>query len=151
NPDRTLATLPLLSEHERRQLFRDWNGTEVPFFDAARFVHELVESQARQSADAIAVTAGDQYLTYRELNHRANQLAHYLRLLGVGPDVPVGLLVERSLSQMVGVLGVMKAGGAYVPLDSTHPAERLAFILADTRAPVVLTTSHLIGRLTRSQ
>ena len=100
-----------------------------------------------QTPDAVAVGFGNQHLTYRELNRRANQLAHYLQTLGVGPEVPVGLCLERSLEMVVAILGVLKAGGAYVPLDPAYPQERLAFILEETQSPVLLTQSHVLPHL----
>src|SRR5205085_8700705 len=100
--------------------------------------------QAAATPDAGALVSGDQVLSYGELNRRANQLAHYLRALGVGPNVLVGLCVERSLDMVVGLLGILKAGGAYVPLDPTYPSERLSFMLEDASAPV-LVTRHTIS------
>jgi amino acid adenylation domain-containing protein len=97
--------------------------------------------------EAVALVAGDQELCYAELNRRANQLAHYLHTLGVGPNSRVALCVERSLDMVVGFLGILKAGGAYVPLDPAYPAERLAFLLEDAQAPVLVTQQHLVARL----
>jgi amino acid adenylation domain-containing protein len=110
-------------------------------------IDELFEAQVEKSPDAIAVVFEDKQLTYQNLNQRANQLAHYLRKLGVGPETFVGLCVERSLEMIVGLLGVLKAGGAYVPLDPGYPKERLAFMLEETQAPVLLTQWGLIGKL----
>src|SRR6202011_4221969 len=97
--------------------------------------------------DAVAITFGDQSLTYQELNQRADQVAGYLQSLRVGPDVPVGLFVERSFEMMAGILGVLKAGGTCLPLDPAHPAERLSFMLGETQVPVVLTHSRLRAHL----
>ena len=97
-----------------------------------------------RTPDAVAVVFEDDQLTYRELNRRANQLAHYLRSLDVGPEVLVGICVERSLEMVVGLLGILKAGGAYVPLDPTYPKERLAFMLEDTQAQVLLSQECLL-------
>jgi len=141
DPDCRLSDLPLLTPAERHQL-ADWNVTTTPY-PAGRCLHELVEAQVERTPDAVAVQFGDAELSYRELNARANQLAHYLRRLGVGPEVRVGICVERSLEQMIGLLGVLKAGGAYLPLDPTYPAERLAYMLEDAGTPVVLTQQHL--------
>ncbi len=110
-------------------------------------VQQLVERQAVIRPDAVALVAGNQTLSYQELNQRANQLAHYLRALGVGPDVLVGLCVERSLELVIGLLGILKAGGAYVPLDPAYPAERLAFMVEDARVPVLITRQDLARRL----
>ena len=111
---------------------------------------ELFAAQVARSPGATAVVFGDASLTYGELDARANQLAHHLRGLGVGPEVVVGLCVERSLEMVVGLLGILKAGGAYLPLDPAYPRERLAFMLADARAPVLLTQSALRAQLPAS-
>lgn len=114
-------------------------------------IHQLVELQVSKTPDAIAVIFEDQQLTYRELNERANQLAHYLQTLGVKPEVLVGICVERSLEMIVGLLGILKAGGAYVPLDPSYPQERLSFIIEDTQLPVLLTQHHLLERIPTHQ
>lgn len=114
-------------------------------------IHQLFEAQVEQTPEAIAVVFEDEQLTYRELNQRANQLAHYLLGLGVRPEVLVGICLERSLNLVVGLLAILKAGGAYVPLDPAYPKERLAFMLADTQAPVVLTQAHLVEGLPAHQ
>ena len=124
-PAQPLDRLSLLSIEERQQLLQDWNQTEIPVPDDC--IHELFEQQVARTPAAIAVTFGSEQLTYQELNERANQLAHYLRLQGVGPDVLVGLYLERSLAMMVGLLAIHKAGGGYLPLDPEFPADRLAF------------------------
>ena len=110
-------------------------------------VPELFEAQAARTPAAVAVVFADQQLTYAQLDARANQLAHHLRGLGVGPEVVVGLCVERSLEMLVGLLGILKAGGAYLPLDPAYPSERLAFMLEDARAPVLVTQSRLLDQL----
>ncbi|HWI56637.1 MAG TPA: AMP-binding protein, partial [Bacillota bacterium] len=110
-------------------------------------IPELFEAQVRKTPNAVAVNHGEQKLTYRELNEQANQLAHYLRTLGVGPEVPVALYLERSLQMVVAILGVLKAGGAYVPIDLAYPKERLSFMLEDSQAPVLLTQASLRGAL----
>jgi len=134
-----------LSEIELQQLAA-WNATQRDYPRDAR-VPELVALQASATPDAIALAADNQVLTYRELNHRANQLAHYLQRLGVGPNILVGLCVERSLDMVVGLLGILKAGGAYVPLDPSYPADRLIFMLEDAHAPVLVTQQTLAARL----
>ncbi|HEV2845900.1 MAG TPA: condensation domain-containing protein, partial [Thermoanaerobaculia bacterium] len=136
DPGRRLSELPLLSEAEREQLVVDLNATgrEVPEV----CVHEGIAAQATRTPDAVAVTFGTASLTYRELDRRANALAHRLRGLGVGPEARVGIALERSLEMVVGVLAVLKAGGAYVPLDPFYPAERLAFMREDSGIALVL-------------
>ena len=146
DPDRHLSELPLLDEAERHQLLFDWNETAIEY-PRDRCVHELFEEQVERTPDAVAVVFEEQQLTYRELNRRANQLAHHLRALGVGPEVLVCICVERSLEMAVGLLGILKAGGTYVPLDPSSPATRLKFVLGDTRAPVLLTQERLVDRL----
>jgi amino acid adenylation domain-containing protein len=145
-PERRLSELPILSEAERHQLLVAWNATRVDFPHTAT-LPALFEAQVARSPDASAVRGDGQTLTYRELDHRANQLAHHLRTLGVGPDVPVGLCLARSPALVIGMLGILKAGGAYVPLDPSYPAARLAFMLKDTRAPVLLTEAPLLAQL----
>jgi amino acid adenylation domain-containing protein len=146
DPERRLSELPLLTEEERQQILVEWNATASDY-PRERCVHELFEAQVERTPEAVAVACEGQHLTYRELNWRANQLAHHLRRLGVGPEVPVGICVERSLEMLVGLLGILKAGGAYVPLDPTCPLERLAFVLNDTRVPLLLTQERLVSRL----
>ena len=107
----------------------------------------MFAAQAERTPDAVAVVGEDQTLSYGELEVRANRLAHHLRGLGVGPEVVVGLCVERSAAMVVGLLGILKAGGAYLPLDPSYPAERLGFMLADAGAPVLVTTAALAGAL----
>ena len=125
NPQQQIRELPLLSEQERHQLLVQWNDTQI-HYPAHKCIHSLFEEQVQRTPDAIALVFEDQQLTYWELNARANQLAHYLQSLGVGPEVLVGICVERCVSMVVGLLGILKAGGAYVPLDSTYPAEHPA-------------------------
>jgi amino acid adenylation domain-containing protein len=145
-PDQNIASLPLISAAERQQILFEWN-TPTAARLGDRCVHQLFESQALRTPDAIATMFEDQHLTYQELNKRANQLARYLRQQGVGPDVPVVLCLERSPELLVGLLGILKAGGVYVPLDPTYPRDRLEFILNDTDAPVLLTETALVERL----
>ncbi|HYY43190.1 MAG TPA: amino acid adenylation domain-containing protein, partial [Pyrinomonadaceae bacterium] len=144
-PRTRISALPLMAEAEARRLLVEWNDTATEF-PRDLCIHELVEQQAAATPEAVAAIFGDERLTYAELNARANQLAHTLRAHGVGPEEVVGLLVTRSLAMLVGVLGVLKAGGAYLPLDAEHPRERLAFMLADARARVLLTEAHLRER-----
>ena len=145
DPDQSLSSLPLLTTAERHQLLVEWNNTQAEF-PKDQGVHELVQAQAARTPNATAVIFENEQLVYGELNQRANQLAHHLQKLGVGPDVLVGLCVERSLDMVVGLLGILKAGGAYVPLDPTYPQERLSFMLEDAKVPVLLTQSRLAER-----
>ncbi|HEY9724954.1 MAG TPA: amino acid adenylation domain-containing protein [Chroococcales cyanobacterium] len=145
NPNRCLWDLPFVTQAERHQLLVEWNDTRG--YPKEACIHELFEIQAEQTPDAVAVVYQDQQLTYQELNIKANKLAHHLRTLGVGPEVLVGICVERSLEMVVGLLGILKAGGAYVPLDPKYPKERLADLLSDSQAPVLLTQQPLVTRL----
>jgi amino acid adenylation domain-containing protein len=144
-PDVPIATIPLLTEEEQHQLLRAWNNTtaQVP---EGMCLYELFETQAERVPDHIAVISPstNQRLTYCELNRRANQLAHYLRRLGVGPDVLVGICLERSAETLTGLLGILKAGGGYVPFDLTFPKERIRMMMEDTGAPVIVTQESLL-------
>ncbi|MTJ55116.1 LLM class flavin-dependent oxidoreductase, partial [Anabaena sp. UHCC 0253] len=146
HPQQPLHQLPLLSVSEQQQILGDWNDTAQPL-PTNRCIHELFEIQAESTPDGVAVAFQERQLTYRELNEQANQLAHYLQLQGVGPDVLVGIHLERSLEMMIGLLAIHKAGGAYLPLDPDFPPERLALMLADSQAPVILTEEKLIPKL----
>ena len=150
DPNQPITSLPLLTQAERQQLLGEWNATQADYPQNLCLPH-LFEQQVEDSPGAAAVVFEDERLTYRQLNERANQLAHHLRKLGVGPETVVGLCVERSLEMLVGLLGILKAGGAYVPLDPTYPQERLAFMLEDTQAPVLLTQQRLLARLPAHQ
>jgi len=145
DPGQRLSALPLLTAAEQRQVVQ-WNNTQAEF-PRERCIHQLFEEQVKRTPEAVAVVCEDQQLTYAQLNQRANQLAHSLRNLGVGPEIRVGLCVERSLEMIVGLLGILKAGGAYVPLDSAYPRERLAFILEDAQVAVLVTSKTLLERL----
>ncbi|GCE07390.1 non-ribosomal peptide synthetase [Dictyobacter aurantiacus] len=145
-PEQRIQNVPLLTEEERRVAVEDWNQTQTAY-PTDRCLHQLFEEQARRQPRAVAVSYEEQELSYASLDARANQLAHYLQRLGVGPDVIVGLCVERSIEMVVGILGILKAGGAYAPLDPNYPRERLAFMLGETRAPVVLTQQRLLTNL----
>ena len=146
DPEQRLSDLPLLTETERQQLLVEWNGTKT---DCPQdlCIHQLFEAQVERTPDAIAVVFEAEQLTYGELNRRANQLAHHLRALGVGPEVLVAICLERSLEMVIGLLGILKAGGAYLPLDPAYPKERLAFMLKDAQAPVLLTRERLAAGL----
>jgi len=123
-----------------------WSNSPIVYSRDA-CLYEMFEAQVEQTPDAIAVILENKQLTYRQLNQRANQLAHHLRTLGVGTEILVGICMERSLEMVVGLLGILKAGGAYVPLDPEYPLDRLAFILEDTQAPVMLTQEKLVNSL----
>ncbi|MBI5301746.1 MAG: amino acid adenylation domain-containing protein [Chloroflexi bacterium] len=146
HPDQSIATMPMLTEAEEHQLLIEWNDTraDLPLDDCA---HHLFQAHVERAPDALAIATQDQQLTYRELNQRANQLAHYLQKLGVAPDVLVGICMERSIELVIAALGVLKAGGAYVPLDPTVPPERLTYMLTDAQSPVLLTHSGLVTNL----
>jgi amino acid adenylation domain-containing protein len=146
SPGTPVSALPLLTDAERHRLLVEWNQTHAGTSTDA-CLPALIEAQVARAPDVAAVRLGDEVLTYGELNRRANQLAHHLRRLGVGPEVRVGLCLERSVEQVVGVLGILKAGGAYVPFEPSTPQERLAFMLWDSRAPVLVTREKLAHRL----
>ncbi len=145
-----LATESSAAKVDSVAILHAWNRTRAEY-PKDWCVQQLFEAQVERTPGAVAAVFQDQEFTYRELNQRANQLAHYLRQLGVGPEVPVGICVARSLQLAVAVLGVLKAGGAYVPLDAAYPDDRLAFMLADTCGPVLLTQKPLLGRLPQSK
>ncbi|HEV2735730.1 MAG TPA: amino acid adenylation domain-containing protein, partial [Longimicrobiaceae bacterium] len=146
DPDVPLSRLSLLDAAERDLVVHAWNRTAAPY-PADACVHQLFEAQARRTPDAVAVVCGDDSLTYRELDTRANRLARHLVRLGVGPEVRVGLCLERSLELMACILGVMKAGGAYVPVDPSHPAERIGYVFEDSGVSVVLTQERVLDGL----
>lgn len=140
HPEQRISELPILTQTERYQLLVEWNETKQDY-PQDTCIHHLIEKQVERTPDAVAVVFQDQQLTYRELNDRANQLAHYLQKLGVGPEVRVGISTERSLEMIIGLMGILKAGGAYVPLDPDSPRDRLAFMLKDTQLRVLVTRS----------
>jgi amino acid adenylation domain-containing protein len=145
-PDEPVGALPLLSPAERETLLVDWNQTATDY-PRESTVPALFAATAARVPERVALVYGEETLTYAELDRRSNQLARALSRRGVGPDVLVGLFLERSLDLLVAILGVLKAGGAYLPLDLQYPPERLAFMLEDSRPVVLLTTSGLTGRL----
>ena len=136
---------PMLTATDQ-QLLLTWNTTQQEYQGGAT-VSQLVAMQADLNSEVVALVAAEQNMSYGELNRRANQLAHYLQQFGVGPNVLVGICVERSLDMVIGLLGILKAGGAYVPLDSTYPSERLAFMLNDAQTRVVVAQQHLLPYL----
>ena len=141
-----ISEIPLLSEQERDRMLVEWNDTEVVYPPGA-FIHVMFEDQARRTPDAAAVVFEGGCLSYDQLNKRANQLASYLRAKGVGSEAIVGICLDRSLNMVVGLLGILKAGAAYMPLNPDHPNERLAFMLRDAQAPVLLTERRLAERI----
>ena len=146
DPSARISELPLLTEAERYQLLHEWNDTRAEYQQDV-CAHQLFEAQVERTPDAVAVALEDQRLSYRELNARANKLAHHLRGLGVGEGKVVGIFMERSFEMIVGVLGTLKAGAACLPLDPSYPQERLDFMLRDAAGPVVLTQEHLAADL----
>jgi amino acid adenylation domain-containing protein len=146
NPDMTLSQIDLLDTAERQVVTVDWKQTTVDLPDE-QTIHRLFEQQVARNGDAVAVTYGAAALTFGELDARANQLARALRAMGVGPEVRVGLCMERSLELLVAIVGVLKAGGAYVPVDPAHPADRLSWLLGDSGVRVVLSDARLKERL----
>jgi amino acid adenylation domain-containing protein len=146
NPDQALSDLQMISEEERHQILHDFNDTKADY-PKDKTVHQLFEEQVARTPDKTALVFEDQSLTYRELNRRANQLARLLRSKGVGQDTIVGIMVERSLEMIIGLLGIVKAGGAYLPLDPDYPEERIGFMLEDSSATILLTQSRLRERI----
>jgi amino acid adenylation domain-containing protein/FkbH-like protein/non-ribosomal peptide synthase protein (TIGR01720 family)/FkbM family methyltransferase len=150
NPQEPIGTLSLLTERERHQLLVEWNDTDTVYPDK-KCIHQLFEEQVERTPNHVAVVFENESLTYRELNNRANQLAHYLRKLGVKADTLVGISLERSLEMIIGLLGILKAGGAYLPLDPDYPSERLQFAIADAQLSLLLTQEVLIDKLPEHQ
>jgi len=146
SPDMRISDLPWLSSAERHQIVEQWNDTQVEY-SRQLCLHQIIEQQAQKTPEAPALIFESETLTYRELNERANQLAHWLRRIRVGPDVLVGVCAERSVEMVVALLGTMKAGGAYVPLDPDYPRERLASVLEDAAPAAVLTQERMLGVL----
>ncbi|NWA41244.1 amino acid adenylation domain-containing protein [Pseudomonas reactans] len=149
DPQQRVSQLPLLEPVEQQTLVRQWNATARDY--PQQPVHQLIEAQVALTPEAPALVFAAQRLSYADLNRRANRLAHRLIQAGVGPDVLVGLVVERSIEMVVGLLAVLKAGGAYVPLDPDYPPERLAYMLEDSGVKLLLTQSHLLEQLPRAE
>jgi amino acid adenylation domain-containing protein len=133
----------MLPDAERLQLLVDWNNTSADLPGKALCLHQLIEEQAVRTPDRVALVFEQQKLTYGELNRRANQLAHHLTGLGIGPDVLVGLYLQRSIEMVVGMLGILKAGGAYVPIDPSYPSARIALVIEDSHLGFILTTEQI--------
>ena len=149
NPNQLIATLPLLPRSEQ-QLLVKWNETQVAF-PQDLCIQQLIEAQVERTPDAIAVIFENEQLTYRELDHRANQMAHHLQSLGICPEALVAISLERTTEILVAMLGVLKAGGAYVPVDPTYPEERIAFMLEDAQVSILLTHSSLVDQMPQTQ
>ena len=150
NPQQPIQELPLLTATERHQLLVEWNDTTADY-PIEQCVHHLFEVQVEKTPEAIAVVFEDQQLTYQELNHRANQLAHHLQTLGMAPELRVGICLERSALMVIGLLGIFKAGGAYLPLEPSYPENRLAFMLEDAGVSVLLTVQKLVTKLPKPE
>ncbi|ERI05703.1 AMP-binding enzyme [Aneurinibacillus aneurinilyticus ATCC 12856] len=150
NVDHPIAKLPLLSEEERNQVLIHWNTTDIPKPNVIS-VHQVFEAQAESNPDHVAVEFKDQCLTYKDLNRRANQLAHLLKKRGVGPDTLVGIAMIPSLEIIIALLGVLKAGGAYVPIDPSYPRGRLEYMLNDSKVPIIITDSTSVDLIPVTQ
>jgi amino acid adenylation domain-containing protein len=144
--DQSITSLSILPEAEKQRVLVEWNDTHVDYPQDV-CLHQLFEAQVERTPEAVALVYENTELTYRELNCRANQLAHHLRALGVGPETLVGLFMERSLEMVIGIYGIIKAGGAYVPLDPEYPPDRVAYMIEDTQIPVLLTQTKLVNNL----
>ncbi|AVZ29691.1 non-ribosomal peptide synthetase [Nodularia spumigena] len=143
-PVQTVGNLPLLTQQEYKSI-HEWNQTEAYY--PLESIHQQFAAQVERTPDNIAVVFEDKQLTYKELNQRANQLAHYLQTLGVQPEIPVGIYIERSLEMVIGILGILKTGGCYVPLDPAYPVSRLTYFIDETNISVLLTQSSLLDKL----
>jgi non-ribosomal peptide synthetase component F/acyl carrier protein len=149
DPDQKISYIPLMSGQERHRLLVEWNNTQA-YYPAA-CIHELFEAQAEKTPDTVALFFEEDQMTYRELNDRSNQVANHLRGLGVKTGTSVAIYVERSLEMVVGLLGILKAGGAYVPLDPSYPNERLAYMVEDSKAAILVTKENLKAELPKSE
>ena len=145
NPAQSIDELNILTDSERHQLLVEWNQTQIDY--PQQCIHQLFEAQVERTPDNIAIVFEQQQLTYRELDNRANQVAHYLQSQGILPNMLVGLYVERSPIMMIGLLGILKTGAAYVPLDPNHPLDRIEYVLEDAQIGIILTQQQLVGRL----
>lgn len=145
-PERAIASVPVLSESERHRAIVEWNNTKIDYRNSL-LLPQWFETQVARTPEAVAVIFGDHQLTYRQLNQHANQLAHRLQRLGIGPEKIVAICMERSLEAMIALFAVLKVGGAYMPIDPSYPKERIAYMLQDSRAAVVLSQARLLDRL----
>jgi non-ribosomal peptide synthetase component F len=145
-PSQPLSSIPLLGAEEKEQLLVGWNETSVAYPDQV-CVHDLFAAQVARTPDAVALVTADRRFSYQELDRCANQLAHHLQGMGVGPGALVGICLERSLEMVVAILATLKAGGAFVPMDPAYPQDRLAYMLADAGAAVVLSQVSVLAAL----
>ena len=150
NPQQSIGTLPVLTDAEQQQILIEWNDTRADY-PKDQCIHRLFEKQVKQTPDAIAVSFGEEQLTYRQLNEKANRLANYLRKFGIRVEMPVGICMERSLEMIIGLLGILKSGGTYVPLDPGYPQERLRFMLHDSEISILLTREEFLSNLPEYQ
>ncbi|NES64619.1 MAG: amino acid adenylation domain-containing protein [Okeania sp. SIO2D1] len=150
NPEQRVAFLPMLTAEERHQLLVSWNNTQTDY-PQDKCIHQLFAEQVKRRTDNIAVVFGNEQITYRDLNAKANQLAYYLQSLGVAPEVIVGICIERSVEMLVGLLGILKAGGAYLPLDPNYPRDRLTYLLEDSGVTLLLASEKSVARLPESK
>ncbi|MBV7326659.1 amino acid adenylation domain-containing protein [Chloroflexi bacterium TSY] len=146
DPAQDITRISFLTSEEKQKILYEWNDTRVQY-PSTHCLHELFDAQVKQTPHSLAISFDEDRLSYLQLNERANQLAHYLIKQGIGPDVPVGICLERSLDMVIALYGILKASGAYVPLDPSYPQERLEFMIKDAQAPLVLTSEHLIEKL----
>ncbi|HBK21421.1 MAG TPA: non-ribosomal peptide synthetase, partial [Planktothrix sp. UBA10369] len=146
NPQQSVSLIPFLTDQEQQQLLQTWNDTHADY-NYNKCIHQLVEEQAERTPDAVAVVFENQSLTYAQLNRQANQLAHYLRGLGVETETLIGLSIERSLDMIIAFLGILKAGAAYLPLDPEYPSDRLRLMIEDSQIPLLLTQAPLLEKL----
>ena len=146
NPEQRISDIPIMPDSERQRVEHEFNDTTIDY-PRDKTILDLFRQHVVETPNNVALVVGDVELTYRELNTRANRLAHYLRAIGVHPDVLVGICVDRGIEMIVGLLGILKAGGAYVPLDPSYPRERIGFMLNDAAAPVLLTQKALLGTI----
>jgi len=146
DPEQRISMLPVLNQNEKEKYLFEWNNTRAEYPNK-NCIHELFETQVEKTPDSLAVVFENQKLTYRELNQRANQLANYIQTLGAGPEIVIGISVERSVEMVVGLLGIMKSGSAYLPIDPSYPKDRIIYMLADAGLPVLLTQEKLLANL----
>ncbi|MDP4147651.1 MAG: amino acid adenylation domain-containing protein, partial [Bacillota bacterium] len=145
NPEKKISEIEMLTEEEKRKILVEFNDTKAEY-PKDKTIYELFEEQVEKTPEIIAVVYEEKELSYRELNERANQLARMLRRRGVGPDKIVGIMVERSLEMIVGIMGILKAGGAYLPIDPEYPKERIEYMLEDSKVDILLTQTQLVGK-----
>ncbi|MDP4147631.1 MAG: non-ribosomal peptide synthetase, partial [Bacillota bacterium] len=146
NPEKKISEMDMLSEEEKKKILVEFNNTKADY-PKDKTIYELFEEQVEKSPENIALVYEDKKLSYRELNNKANQLARVLREKGVGPDKIVGIMVERSLEMIVGIVSILKAGGAYLPIDPEYPKERIEYMLEDSKADILLTQTQLVGKI----